>query len=129
MSDTAQFPAIDAATVAEHIEKQDAFIVDLRSTSHGEMIYGSIRYEPKKLNEGEKLILPLPKGSGLIVLVDEDGSGNRLGELAQKLSENGYGEIRILTGGFKAWKDFGGRMQERAMEQPIPEVTEHQATR
>lgn len=129
MSDIAQFPGIDAASVAAHIEKQDAFVVDLRSTSHGEMIYGSIRYQPKKLEKGEKLMLPLPKGSGLIVLVDEDGTGDQLAELAQKLADNGFGEIRILTGGFKAWKDFGGRMQERAMEQPVPEVSEHQPTR
>jgi rhodanese-related sulfurtransferase len=129
MNEHTQVPTIDVATVAEHIEKQDAFVVDLRSTSHGEMIYGSIRYEPKKLAAAEKLMLPLPKGSGLIVLVDEDGKSERLTSLAGALARDGYGEIRALDGGFDAWKAAGGRMQERAMEQPIPDVTEHQITR
>jgi rhodanese-related sulfurtransferase len=129
MNEDAQIPTIDVATVAEHIEKQDAFVVDLRSTSHGEMIYGAIRYEPKKLGAADKLMLPLPKGSGLIVLYDEDGTSGRLASLARALARDGYGEIRVLDGGFDAWKAAGGRMQERAMEQPIPDVTEHQITR
>jgi len=129
MKDHAQLPTIDIATLAEHIEKQDAFVVDLRSTSHGDMIYGSIRYEPKKLAEAEKLMLPLPKGSGLIVLYDEDGKSDRLASLAADLARDGYGEIFALDGGFDAWKAAGGRMQERSMEQPVPAVTEHQITR
>jgi rhodanese-related sulfurtransferase len=129
MNEHSQVPTIDVATVAEHIGNQDAFVVDIRSTSHGEMIYGSIRYEPKKLVRAEKLMLPLPKGSGLIVLYDEDGKSERLGSLAQALARDGYGEIRAIEGGFDAWKAAGGRMQERAMEQPIPDVTEHQITR
>jgi rhodanese-related sulfurtransferase len=129
MNEYTQVPTIDVATVADYIEKQNAFIVDLRSTSDGEMIYGSIRYEPKKLASAEKLVLPLPKGSGVIVLYDEDGKSDRLASLATDLARDGYGEIFALDGGFAAWKAAGGRMQERAMEQPIPAVTEHQITR
>ncbi len=120
---------IDVDALAKRIDAQDVFVVDVRSTDHGDQIFGSIRYKPKRLEDASHLVLPLPKGSGLIVLYDEDGSSKRVFQIARKLAAEGYGEIRTLAGGFAAWKSADGKMQERSMEQPIPGVTEHQTSR
>lgn len=121
--------AIGTAELAERIERNDVFVLDLRRAVHGGQIYGSIRYDPKKLVDAARLVLPLPKTEGLIVLYDEDGSSKRLAELADKLRAGGYGEIRLLDGGFDAWKAADGKMQEASMEQPVPLVSEHQIER
>ena len=53
----------------------------MRKHAHGAQIYGSIRYDPKKLDKAERLILPLPKEDGMVVLYDEDGKSDALCEL------------------------------------------------
>ena len=129
MEEQAAIATIDPSDLARHIEKQDAFAIDLRSHTHSESIYGSIRYDPKKMMEAPRLVLPLPKGSGLIVLYDEDGSSELTSEIAARLGADGYGELRLLAGGFAAWAAAGGKMQDATLEQPVPEVTEHQLSR
>ena len=120
---------IELEELRERVEANQAFLIDVRRSAHGEQIYGAIRYDPSKLRAAEKLVLPLPKTDGLIVLYDEDGTGNILAELAQKLSNDGYAEIRILEGGFRAWKDAGGKTEERTVEQPVPLASGHQVER
>ncbi len=112
-----------------HVEANDVFLLDVRRTAHGEQIYGAIRYDPHKLRDAPKLVLPLPKSDGLVVLYDEDGAGKGLDEIGAKLREDGYGELRILEGGFKAWKDAAGKMEEATVEQPVPLVSKHQLDR
>ena len=129
MQDSAALPTIDTAELADHIEKQDAFVLDVRSHGQGESIYGSIRYDVKKLLEAPRLVLPLPKGSGLIVLYDEDETSKETREIAARLSADGYGDVRLLAGGFTAWKAARGKTEAETLEQPVPEVTEHQLSR
>ena len=113
----------------ERIDANQVFLLDVRRSAGGEQIYGAIRYDPGKLRAAEKLVLPLPKTDGLIVLYDEEGSGKALTQLAEKLRENGYGELRVLAGGFRAWKDAGGKTEERTVEQPVPLASGHQVER
>lgn len=120
---------ISSAEVAKHVERGDAFVLDLRRSAHGEQLYGAIRYDPKKLLDAPRLVLPLPKSEGLIVIYDEDGTSSRLADVAGKLRRDGYAEVRALEGGFAAWRAAGGRTEEETMEQPVPLVSEHQVER
>lgn len=122
-------PPIGVAELRERVEANEAFLLDVRRSARGAQIYGAIRYDPGKLRDAEKLVLPLPKTAGLIVLYDEDGTGKIVTELATKLQDNGYGELRILAGGFRAWQEAGGKMEEPTVEQPVPLVSEHQVER
>ena len=122
-------PRIDVSDLAKHIESGDAFLLDLRRSTGSKQIYGAIRYDRKKLLDAEKLVLPLPKTDGTIVLYDEHGDSDVLEQLATKLASDGYAGIHILAGGFKAWEEADGKTEEPTLEQPVPLVTKHQIER
>ncbi|MDQ2908096.1 MAG: rhodanese-like domain-containing protein [Candidatus Eremiobacteraeota bacterium] len=122
-------PTISVDELRRHVEANNVFLLDLRRAVHGGQIYGAIRYDTHKLRDAPKLILPLPKEDGLIVLYDEDGNGKALNEIAAKLREDGYGELRALDGGFKAWQDADGKTEAETVEQPVPSVSGHQLER
>jgi rhodanese-related sulfurtransferase len=122
-------PAIGADELRAHVERGDVFLLDLRRSAGATQIYGAIRYDPKKLLDAPRLVLPLPKEDGTIVLYDERGESSALGEIAAKLSADGYGTLYVLEGGFSAWQAADGRTEERTLEQPVPLVSEHQAER
>ncbi|GAC1303043.1 MAG: hypothetical protein NVS2B3_13290 [Vulcanimicrobiaceae bacterium] len=126
---TATISAMSVDDVRAHVEANDIFLLDVRRSAHGHQIYGAIRYDPKKLREAERLVLPLPKNDGLVVLYDEDGRSDALRELAAKVRENGYGTVRVLEGGFHAWKAADGKLEEPTLEQPVPLVSGHQISR
>lgn len=133
MNDTnetsAEIRRISPADVRAHVEAGDIFLLDVRRSAHGGQIYGAIRYDPKKLREAERLILPLPKNGGLVVLYDEDGTSDVLHELAIKVRANGYGDVCVLEGGYHAWKAVDGKTEEPTLEQPVPLVSDHQISR
>lgn len=122
-------PKIGVDELRRHVEANNVFLLDLRRSVHGGQIYGAIRYDTHKLRDAVKLVLPLPKEDGLIVLYDEDGNGKVLEEIAAKLHDDGYGELRALDGGFKAWNDADGKTEEGTVEQPVPAVSGHQLER
>jgi rhodanese-related sulfurtransferase len=105
------------------------FLLDLRRATHGKQIYGAIRYDPRKLLDAPRLALPLPKTGGLIVIYDEDGTSIDIATIGDKLRDNGYGEVRALAGGFKAYEAAEGKLEEASIEQPVPLVSEHQIER
>lgn len=125
----ASIPTIGLEDVRAHVEANDIFLLDVRRSAHGGQIYGAIRYDPKKLRDAERLILPLPKNDGLVVLYDEDGTSDALLALAAKVRDNGYGTVRVLAGGFHAWKAADGKTEEATLEQPVPLVSGHQISR
>ena len=125
----ADVPSIGIDDLIAHVTANDVFVLDLRKGGHGKQIYGAIRYDPKKLLDAPKLALPLPKSEGLIVLYDEDGTSDRLPEIAAKLKAQGFAEIRSLAGGFEAYEEAGGKLEDETMEQPVPLVSEHQIDR
>ena len=120
----ADFPVMTAAELRTHVERRDAFVIDLRAHRGRDQMTGAIRYDPKHLLEAPRLVLPLPKGSGTIVLYDERGVTDRLLEIAEKLRNDGYGKLFVLDGGYEAWRAAGGATEEPTMDQPIPEVEE-----
>ena len=129
MAESTEPARIGLEEVRERVDANQAFLLDVRRNAHGEQIYGAIRYDPGKLRAAEKLVLPLPKTDGLIVLYDEDGTGKILAELAQKLAGDGYAEVRVLEGGFRAWRDARGKTEEQTVEQPVPLASGHQVER
>ena len=46
--------------------------------------------------------------------------GDLTGQVAEKLQENGFADVRTLTGGFAAWEEAGGETQEPSLEQVVP---------
>ncbi len=120
---------IDIPTLRDAIEAGNVFVLDVRGSARGAQIYGAVRYDPKKLDEAPSLRLPLPKDGTPIVLYDEDGSGERLAMLAEKLLENGYDGVAVLEGGWHAYEAAGGKTEEPTLEQPVPEVSTHQPER
>lgn len=126
---TSAIPTLGLADVRAHVEANDIFLLDVRRAAHGGQIYGAIRYDPKKLRDAERLVLPLPKTDGLVVLYDEDGTSEALMELARKVRDNGYGKVCVLEGGYHAWKAADGKTEEPTIEQPVPLVSSHQISR
>ena len=121
--------AIGVEELAARVAANNAFLLDVRRATHGGQIYGAIRYDPHKLRDAPRLVLPLPKDGTPVVLYDEDGESKTLSELAAKLRENGYTGAQTLAGGFAAWKAVDGKMEEATLEQPVPMVSEHQLER
>jgi rhodanese-related sulfurtransferase len=122
-------PPIGTEELAGLVEANGVFLLDIRKSVHGEQIYGATRYDPSKLLDAPRLVLPLPKDGTPIVLYDEKDDSKTLRELSGKLLANGYAGVHILTGGFAAWKAFGGRLEEETIEQVVPLVSEHQLER
>ena len=122
-------PEIGADELRPLVEANKAFLLDVRRAARGEQIYGAIRYDPRKLGEAPRLVLPLPKDGTPVVLYDEAGDSQTLRRLGAKLRENGYESGCVLSGGFDAWKAADGKMEEPTLEQPVPMVSEHQAER
>jgi rhodanese-related sulfurtransferase len=129
MNEQSIAPVMPGGELAEHIARGDAFVLDVRSAVHGGQIFGAIRYDPEKLLEAARLMLPLPKGDGVIVLYDEDGRGERAARIAERLRSEGYAPPRLLAGGFATWRSEQRAVEEATLEQPVPLVSEQQLER
>ncbi len=122
-------PRIGVEELRSRVDAGNAFLLDVRRSAHGEQIYGAIRYDPHKLKDAPRLVLPLPKDGTPVVLYDEDGDSKTLHDLSAKLRENGYEGVELLEGGFNAWKAAAGKLEGATLEQPVPMVSEHQLGR
>ena len=91
--------------------------LDVRAHPGKEQIRGALRYDPKVLLSEERLVLPLPHDSRIVVYADDD---KRAADVAARLREQGYTEAAILNGGFEAYKKAGLPTEEITQEQPIP---------
>ncbi len=54
-----------------------------------------------------------------VVLYDESGDAARTQQIAEKLRAEHF-EVDNLEGGFAAWEDAGGPVQEASLEQVVP---------
>ena len=82
-------------------------------------IRGAIRYRPHDLLRPERLALPIAPERP-VVLYDEDGRGDMTNQIAERLRQEGFRDVRILEGGLKAWTRSGGPTQEPSFEQVVP---------
>jgi rhodanese-related sulfurtransferase len=91
--------------------------LDVRSKSGKEQIRGAVRYDAKALLSEERLTLPLPHESRIVVYGDDE---ERAEQVAARLREQGYGDVAVLEGGFEAYREAGLPIEETTQEQPIP---------
>jgi rhodanese-related sulfurtransferase len=82
-------------------------------------IRGAIRYRPHDLLTPSHLALPIAPDLP-VVLYDQHGQTSDLQQIAARLNESGFNDVRILQGGFAAWEAAGGETQEASMEQVVP---------
>lgn len=96
-----------------------AQIVNVGKHQGSKEIRGARRYRPHDLLEPEHLMLPLAPEQ-TVVLYDERGDGDLTRQIAERLQANGFGDVRVLSGGFAAWERGGGATQEASFEQVVP---------
>ena len=82
-------------------------------------IRGAVRYRPHDLHTPDRLAIPIAADKP-VVLYDENGDGDLTPQIAEKLRENGFADVRVLKGGFAAWEAAGGETQEPSLEQAVP---------
>jgi 3-mercaptopyruvate sulfurtransferase SseA len=82
-------------------------------------IRGAVRYRPHDLLTPEHLAIPIAPDKP-VVLYDEKGDGDLTGQIAEKLAQDGFADVRTLQGGFAAWEAAGGETQEASLEQVVP---------
>ncbi len=103
-----QSDAIDTATTP---------ILDARSHPGKEQIRGALRYDPKALLSEERLALPLPHESPIVVYADNEQMAE---QIAARLIEGGYAQAAVLEGGFDAYKALDLPVEPATQEQPVP---------
>ncbi|MDP9024749.1 MAG: rhodanese-like domain-containing protein [Candidatus Eremiobacteraeota bacterium] len=103
--------------IEPHGVKPNIPVIDIRHHRHGEQIRGALRYDPRKLLEANRLMLPLPKGGSVVLCADDEATAE---SVAARLRQNGYGEAFLLRGGVEDWKTHGLPTEPPTQEQPVP---------
>lgn len=82
-------------------------------------IRGAVRYRPGDLLTPDHLAIPIAPDKP-VILYDEHGDSEDTKKIAEKLRENGFTDVRTLTGGFAAWQQANAPTQEPSIEQVVP---------
>ena len=82
-------------------------------------IRGAARYRPHDLLTPDHLAIPIAPDKP-VILYDEKGDGDLTKQIAEKLTSNGFTDVRTLQGGFAAWEKADAPTQEPSMEQVVP---------
>jgi 3-mercaptopyruvate sulfurtransferase SseA len=100
---------------------QGATVLNVGEHQSSREIRGAVRYRPHDLLTPDHLAIPIAPDKP-VVLYDEKGEGDLTRQIAAKLEQNGFGDVRILEGGFAAWESAHGETQEASLEQVVPPV-------
>jgi rhodanese-related sulfurtransferase len=103
------------------VAAQGATILNVGKHQGHREIRGSVRYRPQDLLTPDRLAIPVAPDKP-VVLYDEKGDGGLIPQIAAKLQENGFTDVRSLTGGFAAWEAANGETQEPSFEQIVPPI-------
>jgi 3-mercaptopyruvate sulfurtransferase SseA len=101
------------------LENTGATILNVGKHAGHREIRGAVRYRPHDLLTPDRLAIPIAPDKP-VVLYDEKGDGDLTAQIAEKLRENRFEDVRILEGGFAAWEAAGGETQEPSFEQAVP---------
>ncbi len=82
-------------------------------------IRGAVRYRPHDLLTPDHLTIPIAPDKP-VILYDEHGNGDLTKQVAEKLTANGFKDVRTLQGGFSAWEKAQAPTQEPSLEQVVP---------
>ena len=109
------------ATVDElrALAAQGATILNVGKHQGRREIRGAVRYRPNDLLIPDRLAIPIAPDKP-VVLYDEKGDGDLTPQIAAKLEQNGFTDVRSLDGGFAAWEAANGETQEASFEQVVP---------
>jgi rhodanese-related sulfurtransferase len=102
-----------------HLGENGATIVNAGKHAGRQEIRGAIRYEQSDLIDAEKLTLPIATDRP-VVLYGEREPDDVLETVAEKFRRSGFPDVRLLSGGFKAYEDAGGPVQEASVQQVVP---------
>ena len=108
-------------TVEELRALADAGATILNVGKHGghREIRGAVRYRPHDLLTPDHLAIPIAPDKP-VILYDEHGDGDLTTQIAEKLTANGFKDVRTLQGGYAAWEKAGAPTQEPSIEQLVP---------
>ena len=96
-----------------------ATILDVSKHQPAREIRGAVRYRPSDLLTPDRLALPIAPDRP-VVLYDERGEDDTTEQIASKMRDGGFADVRTLRGGSRAWEEAGGDTQEASTEQPVP---------
>lgn len=101
------------------LENTGATILNVGKHQGHREIRGAVRYRPHDLLTPDHLAIPVAQDKP-VILYDEKGEAKETAEIAEKLTANGFTDVRTLTGGFAAWETANGETQEASLEQVVP---------
>jgi 3-mercaptopyruvate sulfurtransferase SseA len=101
------------------LENTGATILNVGKHQGHREIRGAVRYRPHDLLTPDHLAIPIAPDKP-VVLYDEKGDGDLTRQIAEKLAENGFTDVRTLQGGYAAWEHADGETQEGSLEQVVP---------
>ena len=81
-------------------------------------VRGAIRYRPEDLLEPEHLVLPIAHDEPIVVYA-EHGPNETLENIAAKLRQAGYADVRVSPLSLEAHERAGGETQEPSIEQVV----------
>jgi 3-mercaptopyruvate sulfurtransferase SseA len=82
-------------------------------------IRGAVRYRPHDLLTPDHLAIPIAQDKP-VILYDEHGDADLTKQIAEKLTANGFKDVRTLQGGYSAWEKAEAPTQEPSIEQVVP---------
>ena len=82
-------------------------------------IRGAVRYRPHDLLTPDHLAIPIAADKP-VILYDEHGDAGLTKQIAEKLTANGFTDVRTLQGGYAAWEKAEAPTQEASIEQVVP---------
>lgn len=100
---------------------QGATVLNVGKHQGHREIRGAVRYRPNDLLTPDRLVIPIALDKP-VVLYDERGDGDLTRQVAAKLEQNGFTDVRSLDGGFAAWEASNGETQEPSFEQAVPPI-------
>ncbi|MEO6913218.1 MAG: rhodanese-like domain-containing protein [Candidatus Baltobacteraceae bacterium] len=103
---------------AHSIDSNLVTFIDLRRMPGRHQLRGALRYNARDLLAANKLLLPLPSESTIVLY----GDASELPDVAQRLMDAGHEQVYELAGGYNAWKDAGYPLEELSQNQPVPGV-------
>ena len=101
------------------LENTGAAILNVGKHAGHREIRGAVRYRPHDLLTPAHLAIPLAPESP-VILYYENGDGDLTKQIAEKLTSNGFKDVRTLQGGFAAWQKADAPTQEASTEQLVP---------
>jgi len=105
-----------------HLGENGATIVNAGKHAGRREIRGAIRYAQSDLKEAEKLALPIATDKPVVVYGESDPD-ETLEQVAENFRRSGFPDVRLLSGGFRAYEDAGAPVQEASVQQIVPPHT------